>query len=170
MSKKRTFLHKPTNREYTNETSSSHGRVISENFYYQPFDGVITSVPKSIVESGGCDWQEIEEPIFVTKDEISIYDDNTILYWVDQKNLDTAGEGRVKNLTSSLKDERWLFFSSKEVMDRYIWENKPVLSMKDVKDYIARKQTEGKYGYFSTIIGDLSRIINKKLDEKNTSS
>jgi hypothetical protein len=123
-------------------------------------DGILKSSGFCVeigVEPSSKFWEEIVEkqPLFITEDGIDIYEGDEI--FIVNKSFNIGFSKGVKY--NNHKDNK--FFSSLESVQNYIIENKPCLSLKEVKDC---------YNYApknSPLYDDLINNLELKIKEKN---
>lgn len=115
-------------------------------------------LPYWVVE-GSPDWEQLAEPLFVTYDGVSIYDENTLLYSLYKNSYSKtesslASIRRAHNLTN---DSYWYFFSSSEARQKFIEgeQNKKTLTIGEVRKYLNDKQT---YLYKDQLLANLIEI------------
>lgn len=76
--------------------------------------------------------EKIKQPLCKSADGLDIYEDDSVVC-LDKNDWITRNEN-YKFQPRDVKDENYLFFSTKEAADKYILMNKPCLSINDVID------------------------------------
>jgi hypothetical protein len=76
-------------------------------------------------------WQEIKEPLFITEDGINVYDVNEILFKIILEDTTNISWINVSLLKSQIYQTDKVF-STKEAAEKWIKENKPRFSEKQV--------------------------------------
>lgn len=75
-------------------------------------------------------FEEIKEPLFITEDTVEIYDRSATIYLVNPISF------VFRSIRAFEWDKTRLIFSSKEAAEKWIDENKPVFSKKQILDAI----------------------------------
>jgi hypothetical protein len=86
-------------------------------------------------------WLEANKPkpLFITDDGIEIMDQETLVYGVMTKATWEKRDQKVAQLLKhNYNKEIWKFFSTVQARYNYIFNNKPVLSLKDVKNALGK--------------------------------
>lgn len=110
--------------------------VNQRNYYVEESkaSGFIDMIPAFLVEDS-CDFEELKEVLFVTEDGVEITDGKTILYYLYQNDLKSSGKIALENsAVKMVQSPLALYFSSTETRTKYVEENAPLLSKKDVMD------------------------------------
>lgn len=98
-------------------------------------------------------WEEVKEPLFITEDGVEIFE-NDIYYIVDW-NFDISEE-KASNSESSIKGCR--YFSDFDLARKWIDENKPKYSKKDILNIIEE--------VFEHSIKELKIYVGEKLEHQ----
>ena len=88
---------------------------------------------KGFVENSN-DWEEIKEPLFITEDGVEIFEGD--IYWLATLN-GVFGELPLishKNIDLKAFKKEVKYFSTKESAEKYIEQNKPRFSVKDIEN------------------------------------
>ena len=103
--------------------------------------------------------------LFTTEDGVDICEGDKF-YWFSMKNVDLYGinlENNAKKGTTQVESKHFLKFSTKEAAERYILENKPCLSLKDVfriyPEFKKREPTDKRTAHANQLI----KIVKSKL-------
>lgn len=78
-------------------------------------------------------FEEIKDPLFVTDDGFEIYDPNFLVFGVSKEGFAEDFEIPIKE---AQKYRNWLYFSTQAAAEKWIDENKPVFSKKQIRDKI----------------------------------
>lgn len=111
------------------------------------------------VESYPEFWQEIKKPLFVTEDGVEIFEGD--FPWVvnSKNNYDIYqwDEGCMENGIKSDYCKKLKYFSTKEVAENWIKNNKPEFSKQQILDAISEIKDNTAHGIF------FSKIVREKL-------
>lgn len=105
------------------------------------------------------DWIEIKKVLLTTEDGVEITHKSTTVFWVDSEKL-ISGSINVCYIPTH---DYAKIFSTKEAAEKYIAENKPVLSIKDIKDAFNNYDFDSRILVNSQIRDNLIWNINNKL-------
>lgn len=102
-------------------------------------------------------WQEVKEPLFITEDGLEIYECSTLIWFVDlyQYNIRSCEYRYAKDLTDKFK-----LFSTNEAAEKWIEENKPIFSKKQLREAIHKwyEYSETWQEYVNSMRKDLDLI------------
>lgn len=99
---------------------------------YKLNKSTIGLIPKEYIEKSN-DWEKVEDkPILITEDGKEILEGDTVYVTNIQANF-LSNHSVTKD--SIFKNSAFKYFAKKENMDRYIEENKPMYSRKEVRDF-----------------------------------
>ncbi len=103
-------------------------------------------------------WKEVnDKPIFVTEDGVELFSSKDKVFpvfgsglWVTDFN---DGHGISLNIIGE-PNKKWKYFSTKEIAEKYIYDNKPTFSRKQLLDIIEKKaQNNGR------VVDDICELI-----------
>lgn len=123
--------------------------VIFDNFFsmYQFEDNnKIIRIGSKFVENYPKFWQQIKEPLFITEDGVPIYEG-------DESCIVCKKGFTISNFDFFIGDcgETHWYFSNKEAAEKFVDENKPRYSKKDIQDAIgAARIYDDKRSYANT--------------------
>ena len=82
-------------------------------------------------------FKKVKQPLFKTEDDIELYENNKYYIVAKSLNISVNDEGIITKLFKP--SERYLYFSTKEKAEEYIINNKPCLSLNDIKSILNQK-------------------------------
>lgn len=112
-------------------------------------------IPSYIVENSN-DWVEVKEPLFVTEDGVNVFKYD-YFYYVSKYGICYKGYARELSATN----KEFKYFSTPEAAKKYIDQNEPKFSAKDVEEALLSAKEEKH-----SIIEDEGFIILSKFNEK----
>lgn len=101
-------------------------------------------------------WEEVKEPLFVTEDGVDVFKYD-YFYYVSKYGICYKGYARELSATN----KEFKYFSTPEAAKKYIEQNKPRFSVKDIEEALLSAKEEKH-----SIIEDEGFIILSKFNEK----
>ena len=101
-------------------------------------------------------WEEIKEPLFVTEDGVDVFKYD-YFYYVSKYGICYKGYARELSATN----KEFKYFSTPEAAKKYIDQNKPKFSVKDIEEALLFAKEEKH-----SVIEDEGFIILSKFNEK----
>ena len=112
-------------------------------------------IPSRLIENSN-DWEEIKEPLFVTEDGVDVFKYD-YFYYVSRDGICYKGYARELSATN----KEFKYFSTPEAAKKYIDQNKPKFSVKDIEEALLFAKEEKH-----SVIEDEGFIILSKFNEK----
>jgi hypothetical protein len=103
------------------------------------------------------------QPLFTTEDGVDIFENDEDVYYIDLKNLKDVKLSSPTICSTSQKSD-YIFYKSKEKAEKYIFMNKPCLSLKDVANiYISADKPITDTTSFSAQNRRIQELVKQKL-------
>ena len=82
-------------------------------------------------------WEPVKEPIFVTTDRVEIFDETKLLYCANPHTFEANYfENDYAQAKHAKEFDNYVWFSTREARDKWIYENKPIYSKKQIFDAV----------------------------------